>query len=262
MKTLFLVYNCLHSSFVLHWVLLVSCSTHSQRIAIWGVVQPDVRDDVVVEIFWQPSLVSPTHMAWCRVLLPDVRSSSGCPLNSGMHYFLQALSVWPQYWVCSQGEDEWRHNISITIANLKHHDVDRLFVFINMNFNQSLDWHQTLWNLCIGVSSVSGKSYSMPFTNFWRCKLCHNTTFLKDSAWLALVWQNLKQRKHMLKINNSNGNNLPIALYIYICIYHSISSGGDHGMHCWWDLIRSKQLFSVPYFACRCLLNFLVMVIQ
>ena len=40
-----------------------------------------------------------------------------------------------------------------------------------------------------------------------------------------------------------------------------ISSGGDHGMHCWWDLKRSKQLFSVPYVACRCLPNFLVIVI-
>ena len=25
----------------------------------------------------------------------------------------------------------------------------------------------------------------------------------------------------------------------------SISSGGDHSIHCWWDLIRSKQLSSV-----------------
>ena len=26
----------------------------------------------------------------------------------------------------------------------------------------------------------------------------------------------------------------------------SISSGGDYGIHCWWGLIRSKQLSSVP----------------
>ena len=26
----------------------------------------------------------------------------------------------------------------------------------------------------------------------------------------------------------------------------SISSGGDYAIHCWWDLIRSKQLSSVP----------------
>ena len=29
----------------------------------------------------------------------------------------------------------------------------------------------------------------------------------------------------------------------------SISSGGDHGIHCWWDLIRLKQLSSVS--VCR-----------
>ena len=41
----------------------------------------------------------------------------------------------------------------------------------------------------------------------------------------------------------------------------SISSGGDHGVHCCWDLIRSKQQFSAPYVACRCLPDFLIMVI-
>ena len=33
-------------------------------------------------------------------------------------------------------------------------------------------------------------------------------------------------------------------------------------MHCWWDLIRSKQLSSVSYVAWKCLLDFLVIVIQ
>ena len=41
-----------------------------------------------------------------------------------------------------------------------------------------------------------------------------------------------------------------------------ISSVGDHSMHCWWDPIRSKQLSSVPYVTWKCLLDFLVMVIQ
>ena len=39
-----------------------------------------------------------------------------------------------------------------------------------------------------------------------------------------------------------------------------ISSGGDHGIHSWWDQIRLKQLSSVV--VCRCLPYFLVMVIQ
>ena len=28
----------------------------------------------------------------------------------------------------------------------------------------------------------------------------------------------------------------------------SISSGWDYGIHCWWDVIRSKQLSSVPVY--------------
>ena len=35
-----------------------------------------------------------------------------------------------------------------------------------------------------------------------------------------------------------------------------ISRCRDHGVHCWWDLIRSKQLFSAPYFTCRCVPDF------
>ena len=47
----------------------------------------------------------------------------------------------------------------------------------------------------------------------------------------------------------------------HIVVAGSISSGGDHGVHCWWDLIRSKQLVSAPYVAWRCMSDFLVMVI-
>ena len=38
---------------------------------------------------------------------------------------------------------------------------------------------------------------------------------------------------------------------LHSVVVGSISSGGYHGVHCWWDLIRSKSLFSVPYVACR-----------
>ena len=49
--------------------------------------------------------------------------------------------------------------------------------------------------------------------------------------------------------------------FLHTVVVGSISSGGDHGIHCWWDLIRSKQLFSAPYVTCSCLPDFLVMVI-
>ena len=50
--------------------------------------------------------------------------------------------------------------------------------------------------------------------------------------------------------------------FLHTVLAGSISSGEDHGVPCWWDLIRSKQLFSAPYVACRCLPDFLVMVIS
>ena len=34
------------------------------------------------------------------------------------------------------------------------------------------------------------------------------------------------------------------------------SSGGDHGVHCWWDLIRSKQLSSIS--VCHSKFDFLL----
>ena len=49
---------------------------------------------------------------------------------------------------------------------------------------------------------------------------------------------------------------------LHTVVVGSISSGGDHGVPCWWDLIRSKQLFSAPYVARRCLPDFLAMVIS
>ena len=47
----------------------------------------------------------------------------------------------------------------------------------------------------------------------------------------------------------------------HLCPAGSISSGGDHGIQCWCDQIRSKQMYSFPHVACECLLNFLVVAI-
>ena len=49
--------------------------------------------------------------------------------------------------------------------------------------------------------------------------------------------------------------------FLHTVVVGSISNGEDHRVHCWWDLIRSKQLFSAPFVAFRCLPDFLVMVI-
>ena len=61
--------------------------------AIWGVRQPDVRGDVVGEIFSQPTLGSPACVAWYRVLLLGKGSSNNHPLDPGQHYLPLALDV-------------------------------------------------------------------------------------------------------------------------------------------------------------------------
>ena len=58
-----------------------------------GVRLPDVKDDVVTEIFFHPTLGSPAHVVGCRVLLLDIGSFISHPLNPGQHYLHQALYV-------------------------------------------------------------------------------------------------------------------------------------------------------------------------
>ena len=66
--------------------------------------------------------------------------------------------------------------------------------------------------------------------------------------------------RHRLYVAWTGGSVIEFQL-LHTVVVGSISNGGDHSVHCWWDLIRSKQLFSVPYVICRCLPDFLVMVI-
>ena len=47
---------------------------------------------------------------------------------------------------------------------------------------------QTLWNLCIGASSMNVMQYNIPFPNFWWRKLHHGAAFFTDSIELTLVW--------------------------------------------------------------------------
>ena len=63
------------SSFELHSFvgLLLNCAQH---IIIWGFRRPDVRGDVVTEIFSWPRLSSPACVAWCRFLSNTEFSSS------------------------------------------------------------------------------------------------------------------------------------------------------------------------------------------
>ena len=63
---------------------------------------------------------------------------------------------------------------------------------------------------------------------------------------------------HSQRIRSPSGLHLPKSTDVI----SSIPSGVDHSIHCWWDLIKSKQLCTDPVCHFQCLLDFLVMVIQ
>ena len=79
-------YPCLQFSFRISRSFVVSFLNRAslmiiQKITIWIVRRSDVRVDVVVEILSQPRLDTSAFVAWHRVLLPNVGSSSSCPLD-------------------------------------------------------------------------------------------------------------------------------------------------------------------------------------
>ena len=67
--------------------------------------------------------------------------------------------------------------------------------------------------------------------------------------------------RHRLYVARTSGPVVEFRL-LHTVVVVSISRGGDHGTHWWWDLIRPKQLFSAAYVVCRCLPDFLVMAIS
>ena len=54
-----------------------------------------------------------------------------------------------------------------------------------------------------------------------------------------LIW-------HRLRVAWTGGPLVEVR-FLHTGVAGSISSGGDFGMHCWWDPIRSKQLFNVSH---------------
>ena len=85
---------------------------------------------MVLEIFSLPTLVSSACVACCRVLMPDIGSSSSQPLNPGRNYFLlQALNVGLHVKTEDLWEDEWKHNITISTNHCIHHNLDWVFGF-------------------------------------------------------------------------------------------------------------------------------------
>ena len=160
-------------SLVLHGVLLVSCSTAPPHIIIKGIAigdvrQPNVRSNVVTEIFLQSKLDSPACMAWYKVLLPGVRSSSSHPINPGQHYFLQALDASLHVESEAMWKDERRHNVTIASDHPKHYDVDRVLGFYYIFWKQ-LFCKFTIWYWQKFFSLEKNQSMFIWRVFFWVC---------------------------------------------------------------------------------------------
>ena len=103
-----------NSSLVLRKVSLVVCSTALYKgTPILEVRRPDVRGDMIAEVFSQPTLASRACESWHKVLLPDVKYSSSHPLDPGLHYISQALNESFHVEYKAVWEDEWRQNDTI-----------------------------------------------------------------------------------------------------------------------------------------------------
>ena len=72
-------YLCLQ--FIFRVGLSFNCAPHIKGVAIWWVREPDVKDEVVAEIFSQPTLGSFACVAWRRVQLLDAGSASSHLIN-------------------------------------------------------------------------------------------------------------------------------------------------------------------------------------
>ena len=87
---------------------------------------------MVVEIFSQPRLGPLACVAWRRVVLPDVGSSSRQRHEPDQHNLPQALDVD----LCGDSEAMWENagrNVSIASDHPKHHDQDWLFGFLRVH---------------------------------------------------------------------------------------------------------------------------------
>ena len=86
-------------------------------IAIWGGKKPDVRGDVVMEIFWQSPPGSFACVAQRRVQLPIATlwiQKSTISFRHNVSLRVKCESIW---------EDQCRHNVTIVSDLPKHHNV-------------------------------------------------------------------------------------------------------------------------------------------
>ena len=150
---------------------------------------------MATEIFSQPILGFLACVAWHRVLLPDIGSSSSFPLYSGQHNLLQVLDVGLHVESEAMWEDEWRRNITIASDYPKYHDVNWVFGFLQYESVLRLTSRHSV--IFVFEASCKNATVLHAFSKFteesiasWGCfphRQCPNNSSLIHSR------QNLKQ---------------------------------------------------------------------
>ena len=85
-------------------------------------------------------------------------------------------------------------------------------------------------------------TYWPPVPLSFAALLSRSAGLLNRGAWVPS--RLLRAGSHCLELQQLSPNWLNFLSHRVI----SISSGRDYDIHCWWDLIRSKQLSSVPVY--------------
>ena len=133
--------------------------------------------------------------------------------------------------------------VVISISSGRDHDIHCWWNLIRSEQLSSVkNW------LCI-ISCLSGRFGKY---GFWMIYLRVQDIFTEEkkkstfpffwSKYLCIVSSLVNLRSLVCDVDWQLSGRVPV-LYSVVAI--SISIGRDHGIHCWWDLIKSKQLSSV-----------------
>ena len=201
-----------------------------------------------------------------RVLLPHPESAIGHLIAPGDHHTLQHIQVHFGVDFQADFEDVRWHDVALTWSYTKNHNRSRKLCFHHPGhvpvIRGNPDLHfEGAGNGPVVITWISREhelySDASPISLVEHC-----VTFRHDRRLLLLLgfvhnwptsWWSAKKKKKKENWFWLNGNGI-MSFFLGRQFYRSTLY--------WWDLIRSKQLLSVPVCRTQCLPGFLVMVNQ
>ena len=140
-----------------------------KRVTIYGGRRPDLRVNVVAEIFWQLTLGSPAYVLFWKVLLPHQGSSSSHSLDTEQHHLFQALDAGLHVEYVGMWEDEQKRKVNIASDPSKVIMWTGCLVFVKKNINISLDWHSEIWVLAFSTWMLRSTAFTSEISREVNC---------------------------------------------------------------------------------------------